>query len=316
MDTGQKPVSSPWPFGVRLKLLGDTQPEATINIHAGVNTLVGPNGSGKTRALRGIKTALEGTKLFGEQGRKIHFLAAGRSSPLESYRSAVNQPNHVDSSDAAVGHANYRRQWWQIESVTGALLALDARADLRLKIEARLQQLFDRSVQLSWSQQGLNVHLSPTSGGSSYAANHEASGILQLVALLAAIHNDDIGALLIDEPEISLHPQHQAFLLEEMERVAGDPTEPTRKIIVIATHSAVLLPLRSVNELPGLMFFNSVRSAPAQVSTDADILKRKKLTALIARLSATHRLAIFAERVLLVEGLQRRDRGDTARPTA
>lgn len=302
MDTGQEPVSAAWPLGVRLQLLGDTQAEAVVNIQAGINTLVGPNGSGKTRALRGIKTALETTDRISALTRKIHFMAAGRSSPLETYRAAVDSPGGVNSNDAAVGHADYRRQWWQFESVTGALLALDARADLRLKIEARLQQLFDRSVKLSWSQQGLNVRISPTSGGSSYAANYEASGILQLVALLAAIHNDEIGALLIDEPEISLHPQHQAFLLEEMERVAGDPTEPTRKIIIIATHSAVLLPLRSVKELPSLMFFNSVRSAPAQVSTDAEILKRKKLTALIGRLSATHRLAIFAERVLLVEG--------------
>ena len=278
------------------------QNEAVVNIHAGINTLVGPNGSGKTRALRGIKTAMETSNLIGTLGRKIHFLAAGRGSPLEPYRASVNSPHGVETEDAAVGNIGYRRQWWQFESVTGSLLTLDARADLRLKIEARLQQLFDRSVKLSWSQQGLNVHILPTSGGPSYAANHEASGILQLVALLAAIHNDEIGALLIDEPEISLHPQHQAFLLEEMERVAGDPVKPTKKIIVIATHSPVLLPLRSVNELPALMFFNSVRSAPAQVSADDDILKRTKLTALVTRLSATHRLAIFAERVLLVEG--------------
>ena len=300
MDINQEPATAGWPFAVKLKLLGDPQAEAVVNIQAGINTLVGPNGSGKTRALRGIKSALESTDLI--KGRKIHFLAAGRSSPLETYRAAVDQPGHANTNDAAVGHSSYRRQWWQFESVTGALLALDARADLRLKIEARLQQLFDRSVELSWSQQGLNVRISPISGGPSYAANHEASGILQLVALLAAIHNDEIGALLIDEPEISLHPQHQAFLLEEMEQVAGDPLESTRKIIVIATHSAALLPLRSVTELPAMMFFNSVRSAPAQIPTAADILKRTKLKTLVARLSATHRLAMFAERVLLVEG--------------
>lgn len=297
-----EPVTAVWPLGVRFKLLGDPQAEAVFNILPGINTLVGPNGSGKTRALRGIKAALQSTNRINALGRKIHFLAAGRSSPFESYRAAIESPGGINNDDAAVGHANYRRQWWDLESVTGALLTLDARADLRLKIEARLQQLFDRSVQLSWSQRGLNVRLSPVSGGASYAANYEASGILQLVALLAAIHNDEIGALLIDEPEISLHPQHQAFLLEEMERVAGDPMEPTRKIIIIATHSAALLPLRSVNELPALMFFNSVRSAPAQIPAGADILKRAKLTALVARLSATHRLAMFAERVLLVEG--------------
>jgi hypothetical protein len=302
LDINQEPATSAWPLGVRLQLLGDSHTEAVVNIHAGINTLVGPNGSGKTRALRGIKSALESTNRFNALGRKIHFLAAGRSSPLETYRAAIDSPGGVNSDDAAVGHADYRRQWWQFESVTGALLTLDARADLRLKIEARLQQLFDRSVRLSWSQRGLNVRLLPVRGGPSYPANYEASGILQLVALLAAIHNDEIGALLIDEPEISLHPQHQAFLLEEMERVAGDPAEPTRKIIVIATHSAALLPLRSVNELPALMFFNSVRSAPAQVAADAGILKRTKLSALVARLSATHRVAMFAERVLLVEG--------------
>ncbi|UPL19895.1 ATP-dependent nuclease [Alcaligenes faecalis] len=293
-------ASIAWPFAVKLDLLGDPQAQVVVNIQAGINTLVGPNGSGKTRSLRKIKAALESSGLI--KTRKIHFLAAGRSSPLEGYRAAVDRPGHTNQSDAAVGHIDYRRQWWQFESVTGALLALDARADLRLKIEARLQQLFDRSVKLSWSQQGLNIRISPVSGGSSYAANYEASGILQLVALLAAIHNDEIGALLIDEPEISLHPQHQAFLFEEMERVAGDPMDPARKLIIIATHSAALLPLRSVNDLPALMFFNSVRSAPAQVPVNADILKRTKLTALIARLSATHRLAMFAERVLLVEG--------------
>lgn len=291
-----------WPLSVKLQLLGEPQAEGLVYIHAGINTLVGPNGSGKTRALRGIKSALQTSGRIETLGRKVHFLAAGRSSPLESFRGAINNPSGADNSDAAVGHANYRRQWWDFESVTGALLSLDARADLRLKIEARLQQLFDRSVQLSWSQQGLNVRITPINGGSSYAANYESSGILQLVALLAAIHNDEIGALLIDEPEISLHPQHQAFLLEEMERVAGDPSNPTRKIIVIATHSAALLPIRTAKELPALIFFNSVRSAPAQVPRDADILGRSKLTALVARLSATHRLAMFAERVLLVEG--------------
>ncbi|MBU8545107.1 MULTISPECIES: ATP-dependent nuclease [Roseomonadaceae] len=291
-----------WPLSVKLQLFGDPSTESFVHLRPGISTLVGPNGSGKTRALRGIKAALLSWSRTNTPERKVHFLAAGRSSPLENFRAAISTPGHVDNDDAAVGHTAYRRQWWDFESVTGPLLTLDARPDLRLKVEARLQQLLDRSIQLSWSQQGMNVRISPVSGGSAYAANHEASGILQLVALLAAIHNDEIAALLIDEPEISLHPQHQAFLLEEMERVAGDPTEPTRKIIVIATHSATLLPLRSVKELPALMFFNSARNAPAQVPADADILNRAKLTALVARLSATHRLAMFAERVLLVEG--------------
>jgi len=297
-----QPANPLWPLGVKLQLLGDQGTEGAIEVRPGITTLVGPNGSGKTRALRAIKTALVGTNRIASLNRKIHFLAAGRSSPFEPFRAFVDSPGSMTTADAAVGNIGYRHRWHELESITGALLSLDGRADLRLKVEARLQQLFDRSVSLGWSQNGLTVRITPISGGESYAANVEASGILQLVALLSAIHNNEIGALLIDEPEISLHPQHQAFLLEEMERVAGDPTDPDKKLIVIATHSASLLPLRRISELPNLAFFNSPRRAPAQVPEDAGILKRQKLAALIARLSSTHRLAMFAERVLLVEG--------------
>ena len=300
---GDAPPASPlWPLGIKLQLLGDEGAEGLIELRPGITTLVGANGSGKTRALRAIKTALAGTNRIASLNRKIHLLAAGRSSPFEGFRAFVDSPGSMHRGDAAVGHISYRDSWHDLESVTGALLALDGRADLRLKIEARLQQLLDRSVSLGWSQSGLTVRITPVTGGGSYPANVEASGILQLVALLSAIHNNEIGALLIDEPEISLHPQHQAFLLEEMERAAGDPTDLDKKLIVIATHSPLLLPLRRIGELPNLAFFSSPRQPPAQVPANGDILKRQKLAALIARMSSTHRIAMFADRVLLVEG--------------
>ena len=291
-----------WPLGVTYRLVGDHDTNAVIQISPGITTMVGPNGSGKTRALRAVKSALLATGRIGTYNRKVHFLSAGRSSPFESFRSMADRPNYIDANDAAIGHAQFLNQWWDYESVTGDLIVLDSRPDLKLKVEARLQQLFDRSVELKWTQQGMAIRITSVMGGDGYAANYEASGILQLVALLSAIHNDHIGALLIDEPEISLHPQHQAFLLEEMEQVAGDPADPKKKLIVMATHSASMLPLRRIIELPKMAFFSSVRQAPVQVAPDAEILKRAKLTAFVARLSTTHRTAMFAEHILLVEG--------------
>lgn len=292
--------STLWPLGVNYRLIGDQISEANLQIVPGITTLVGPNGSGKTRALRAIKSEL--ISCINPLNRKVHFLSAGRSSPFESFRAKVNQPDYMDSSDAAIGHAQYMTKWWDYESVTGDLIVLDSRPDLKLKVEARLQQLFDRSVELKWTQSGMSIRINSVTGGDGYAANYEASGILQLVALLSAIHNDDIGALLIDEPEISLHPQHQAFLLEEMEQVAGDPSDPKKKLIIIATHSASMLPLRRIDELPRIAYFTSVREAPFQVAPDSHILKRAKLTALVARLGTTHRTAMFAEHIFMVEG--------------
>lgn len=291
-----------WPINVEYELVNNQSTNALIQIRPGITTLVGPNGSGKTRALRAIKSKLMTTNRVTAQNRKVHFLSAGRSSPFESFRSKSENPYGMNSGDAAIGNVSYVNQWWDFESVTGDLMVLDQRPDLKLKIEARLQQLFDRSVELKWAQGGITIRITSLTGGDGYPANHEASGILQLVALLSAIHNDEIGALLIDEPEISLHPQHQAFLLEEMELVAGDPSDPKKKLIIIATHSASTLPLRRIAELPQIAFFTSAQQVPVQIASDADILKSTKLAALIARLSATHRTAMFAEHVLLVEG--------------
>lgn len=291
-----------WPLKVNIKLVGQAPSQGTVVVQPGLTSLVGPNGTGKTRALREIKSAVASVRGISDKGRKVHLLAAGRTSPMERFRSAVDNPGSITHEDAAVGHTNYQSQWWHLESITGVLLALNQRADLRLKVEARLQQLFDRSIDFNWSQSGLTVAISPMLGGSPYAANHEASGVLQLIALLAAIHNDEIGALLIDEPEISLHPQHQAFILEEMQRVAGDPIDAGKKLIIVATHSTALIPIRSLSDLPSIAFFSSAARAPVQVSASDDILKRSKLSALMARLSVTHRMAVFAERVLLVEG--------------
>jgi predicted ATPase len=291
-----------WPISLKYPLVDNLGTIATIKVGPGITVLVGPNGSGKTRALRAIKSQLMSENLLNANNRKVHFLSTGRSSPLESYRSSSNSPHGVDTNNAAVGNIGYMDNWWNFESITGDLMVLDRRPDLKLKIEARLQQLFDRSVELKWSQSGMIIRMTSVTSGDGYPANHEASGILQVIALLSAIHNDEIGTLIIDEPEISLHPQHQAFLLEEMELVAGDPSDPTKKLIIIATHSPSMLPLRRIEELSKIIFFNSAQRVPAQIESKSEILKSRKLTALIARLSATHRTAMFAEHVLLVEG--------------
>lgn len=271
-----------------------------ITLHPGITTLVGPNGAGKTRMLRAI--AAQNRDYF-DNDKIVRFISAGRNSPLERFRSSMDGPGHQDMSDTAVGNASYRSAWWQIESITGDLLALEQRSDLRLKVEARLQQLFHRSLRLEWGQTGIRISIVPMDGGEPYSASHEASGILQLVGLLAAIHNNDIGLLVIDEPEISLHPQHQAFIRQEMEAVAGDPkVDPTKKIIVIATHSPSILSVRSVSDIASMIFFTDNKTLPIQIHSENLMLKNRKLISLVARLSATHRLAFFATTILLVEG--------------
>ena len=297
--------SSPFPLQIEIPAFGPLYGGAPVpvSIHPGLTTLVGPNGAGKTRMLRQIASQTQ-ARLFGTSSRrKVRYLAAGRSSPYERFRGNMDGPGHWDNSGFAIGNSSYTPHWSTIDSVIGDFLALEARADLRLKIETRLQQLFSRSLRLQWGQTGLGISMVSMHGGPAYTANHEASGILHLVALLAAIHNDEIGVLIIDEPEISLHPQHQAFILQEMLLVAGDPAiNPDKKIIVVATHSPSMLALQSVADIPKIVFFSSPDHLPAQIDAGVPELRARKIKGLISRLGATHKLAFFANTVLLVEG--------------
>ena len=273
----------------------------SVTIASGLTVLVGPNGAGKTQVLRGLRSELS-NHLSNCTASKVRYLSAGRASPLERFRAKSDNPHNTDNSPTYVGNAAYGSIWYDFESLTGDYLVLEQRADLRLKVQARLQAFLSRSIQLTWGQNGLEIRIVPNSGAT-YLANNEASGILQLAPLLAAIYNEEVGALLIDEPEISLHPQYQAFVMQELQSVAGNPlTEPGKKLVIIATHSPNMLALRSASDLPSMVFFNDQNTPPIQIVIGSGVLNNVKLKALISRLTATHRLAFFARNVLLVEG--------------
>ncbi|MBK5415235.1 AAA family ATPase [Pseudomonas sp. TH31] len=151
----------------------------SITIASGLTVLVGPNGAGKTQVLRGLKSALP-NHLSNCTASKVRYLSAGRASPLERFRARSDNPHNSDDNPTYVGNASYSSHWYNYESLTGDYLVLEQRADLRLKVQARLQAFLSRSIQLTWGQSGLEIRIVPNNGGATYLANNEASGVLQL----------------------------------------------------------------------------------------------------------------------------------------
>ena len=298
-----------FPFTVELNVPhlfgGATFP---ITFNSGLVTLIGPNASGKTQVLRELKKALGKHA----DGKKVRFLCGGRLAPLETFRADLMGEHAPTYDNAHYGGRDRGKNRFKAESAWGDLHALAARADLQIKVRARLQTFFGRDIELNWDTGSLRVFfkgVDSATGG--YSSSREASGILQLVSLLAAIYDDEVGVLLIDEPELSLHPQYQSLLLREMLNVTGKAESAKeggeshrlpRKIICIATHSPSMVHVRTPADLAGLVFFQDTNTKPKQVSPDADELRNKKLHALIARLGETHKVAFFASRPLLVEG--------------
>lgn len=273
-----------------------------LTLYRPFSVIVGPNGSGKTHLLRGLKTELQQHA----GGKKVRYLSAGRMGMLEQFRSDFDghRGNSPMYDQARYGSKTDLLRRHNMETLNGDFQTLAERADIQIKIQERLRKLFKRDLLIDWDGGELKVEFNRTEGESKpYSSGREASGLMHLVGILSALYDDEVGALLIDEPEVSLHPQLQAFLLREIKSIAGEPTEADhKKIVIIATHSTEMVTLRSADDLPSLIFCNDLMSDPRQVAPDEPTLKAKKLTSLMARLGQSHKLALFSRRPLLVEG--------------
>ncbi|URL01787.1 AAA family ATPase [Avibacterium sp. 20-126] len=284
---------------------------ANINSHGGDFTrevelrspltfIVGPNGSGKTHLLKGLKNSFSNhTK------KKVRFISAGRLGPMEKYRSNYDQYDRRNDADSTTHGNKYDLQYrHKIETITGDFYTLSARSDILIKVKERLQKLFKRNISIDWDAGELKVSFAKLGKGNSYySSGREASGLLHLVGILSAMYDDEVGVLLIDEPEVSLHPQLQAFLLKEISRVSGIPSENGyKKIIIMATHSTEMIKISKTDDLLSFIFCNDLKEDPIQIPNNAGELQNKSVKGLIARLGQEHKLTLFSKTPLLVEG--------------
>ena len=273
-----------------------------FTLNCGLTVLLGPNGSGKTHLLRGLKQSL----IQHMYGIRVRFLTAGRMGLLEQFRSDFDghrggSPRYDEATFGSKGDAARRHQ---METLNGDFQTLAERADILIKIQERLRKLFKRDVLIDWDGGNLKISFSRLDiEAKPYSSGREASGLMQLVGILAALYDDDVGALLLDEPEVSLHPQLQAFLLNEILSVSGHPEAGgNKKIVIIATHSTEMLQIKSPEDLLSLVFCYDLMTDPVQIPADAGELKNKKVQSLVARLGQEHKLSLFSKRPLLVEG--------------
>ena len=261
-----------------------------------INYLVGPNGSGKSRfaveLLRQLKSRPRGARLLGTDrlsemanpgalgGHWGDHLSLGYAkSSFEQLRKAGSEGSGIDT-----------------------VLLLEDRMDLRIRIEATLSHLFDRDVILEWDSGHLVPKAVRRQGGESYRLDREeCHGIKELFVLLTHLYDHQHGYLIIDEPELNLHPQYQAFFMQEVRKVAGRPSDsPYKKIVFLITHSPFILDLRLEDDIGSVISFDLDYSIPRQVASATPDVSAPVVTT--GRLNANHKQLFFSDNPVFVEG--------------
>lgn len=263
----------------------------TINLTRGINVFIGPNGSGKTQVLKALKRELQ------RQKKAVRYLSSNRIGTMEMYRSRTNQFNY-DSNDYTVGDKRVQLSRLEVETATGDFMSMDAEHDLYIKVATRLSALFNRKVYLRWDSGNLKVYFEKVGSGGEYPVTVEASGLVNLISILAAIYETSLSYLFIDEPEVSLHPQLQAYLMREIRNACAK----TGKTVVISTHSVDMIDLQTPDDFCRLVFF-AEEKMPKQLAENEEVLKNKKLREFILRMNQTYKAGFFAKRILLLEGV-------------
>lgn len=266
--------------------------EVSITFYSSITVFVGANGLGKTQTLKALRDTFRAQ--IGEE--RVRYLSSNRIGSMESYRSRTDLL-YRSPENFSFGGDDMKQKRHTNETAAGDFFTLDAKKDVYIKVAERLSVLFNRQIYLHWDSGKLKVFFGKTESQEEYSVAAEASGLVNVISILSALYDDAIQVLLIDEPEVSLHPQLQSYILHEMQKVS----KKYNKTIILSTHSSSMISFESANSICNLVFFTE-GELPKQIDINAPELNNRKLQEFIMRMSQIYKDGFFARRILLVEG--------------
>lgn len=261
-----------------------------------INYLVGPNGTGKTLFAEQLRQQCKA------QGLTVRYLSTERLTGLQRRNYNYFGMSYIESGLNIGRFSDYKSYGKNYGLAADAFVILKEKLDLKIKIEATLSQLFDRRIRLAEEGGFLKPKIQKIAAGDEYdLKENECHGLKELITLMTFLYNDDHNCLIIDEPELHLHPQFQTFFLQEIRNVAGDPlSTPGKKCFFIVTHSPYYVDVRTIADLRNCVVFQPDK-LPAFIG-QLDEEDEWKIERLLPRLNTHHKQFFFASRPIFVEG--------------
>ena len=270
----------------------------TKNEWNSINFIVGANGTGKTLLSNALRDKLR------EKGYIARILSAERLAGFEKESYAYFASSQIRDGLNISNFGEYKNYGNQYGLSSSAFIILKERLDIRIKIEAILSDLFNKSIRLVEEGGFLRPKMQDIDGGQEYGLKEqECHGLKEIISLLTFLYDDEYNCLIFDEPELHLHPQFQSFFLNEIRKIAGNPIEePGKKLFFIITHSPYFLDLKSITDLEHILVCHN-KHMPTYIS-DAELNEQDRyvLKKFLPRFNTHHKQFFFSPNPVFVEG--------------
>ncbi|MDG4755304.1 AAA family ATPase [Micromonospora sp. WMMD718] len=278
---------------------GPSKPNEDVYINFGgathpITYFVGRNGTGKSKTAAAVTRAYGGRLLATD--RLLGLMKAADygwgTLPQSGYRGVPLGGQERQNIDNFVNHADYAG----VIYATQNLYALREQPEVWLKVAAFIRRALGRIIELREDAGYLDPYV--RIGDMEYSLlRDEGHGLRELVILLTAVYRSDWRCLVVDEPELHLHPSLARIWIGELEQQC----RTTGRQAIIVTHEPSLLRPKSADDLAAIWYF-APNSRPLRISDHVLPVQTDRVTASLQQNPDLISQLVFSPRPVLVEG--------------